>query len=168
MKNVDRICLFFFRLTVKSSNLQVQQTVFENPADSFKRAWFTLPDSFKIIWNPCQTVLNFFGFLFTPGLSWVLHWSSWERFVRKICHLMLVIMLQKGQLVLTQTHWNRHFLGGRTIIFVWRGFFIKMASIDSKYDSFIHFKIKFNSKDYSKSIYSGIFNSKKLLNNLFS
>ena len=45
---------------------EFQQTVFEKPADSFKRAWFTLPDSFKIIRNPCQTVLNFFGFLFSP------------------------------------------------------------------------------------------------------
>ena len=25
----------------------------------------------------------------------------------------------------------------------------KMANIDSKYDSFIHFTVKFNSKDYS-------------------
>ena len=39
----------------------------EKSADSFKRAWFTLPDSFKIIRNPCQTILNFFGFLFTPA-----------------------------------------------------------------------------------------------------
>ena len=29
------------------------------------------------------------------------------------------------------------------------GFSSKMANIDSKYDSFIHFTIKFNSKDYS-------------------
>ena len=36
----------------------------------------------------------------------------------------------------------------------------KMVNIDSKYDSFIHFMIKFNSKDYSISIFSGIFNSK--------
>jgi len=35
-----------------------------------------------------------------------------------------------------------------------------MANIDSKFDSFIHFTIKFNSKDYSKSIFSGIINSK--------
>ena len=28
-------------------------------------------------------------------------------------------------------------------------FSLKMANIDSKYDSFIHFTIKFNSKDYS-------------------
>ena len=48
---------------------EVQQTVFEKPADSFKVAWFALPDSFKITQNPCQTVLNFLGFLFTPGLK---------------------------------------------------------------------------------------------------
>ena len=36
-----------------------------------------------------------------------------------------------------------------------------MVNIDSKYDSFIHFTMKFNLKDYSKSIFSGIFNSKK-------
>ena len=31
-----------------------------------------------------------------------------------------------------------------------KGFFIKkMANTDSKYDSFIHFMVKFNSKDYS-------------------
>ena len=29
------------------------------------------------------------------------------------------------------------------------GFPLKMANIDSKYDSFIHFTVKFNSKDYS-------------------
>ena len=45
---------------------EIQQTVFENPADSFKLAWFTLPDSFKITRNPCQIVLIYFGFLFTP------------------------------------------------------------------------------------------------------
>merc|ERR1711884_507418 len=42
-----------------------------------------------------------------------------------------------------------------------KGFHKKMANIDSKYDSFIHFTIKFNSKDYSISFFSGIFNSKK-------
>ena len=41
------------------------------------------------------------------------------------------------------------------------GFSLKKANIDSKYDSFIHFTIKFNSKDYSISFFSGIFNSKK-------
>ena len=41
-----------------------------------------------------------------------------------------------------------------------KGFISKMANIDSKYDSFIHFTIKFNSKDYSISFFSGIFNSK--------
>ena len=35
-----------------------------------------------------------------------------------------------------------------------------MAYIDPKFDSFIHFTIKFNSKDYSKPIFSGIINSK--------
>ena len=61
-----------FPLSVKASNLhrkkvkEVQQTVFEKRADSFKPAWLTLPDSFQIPQNPCQTVLNFFGFLFTP------------------------------------------------------------------------------------------------------
>ena len=35
-----------------------------------------------------------------------------------------------------------------------------MAIIDSKYDLFIHFTIKFNSTDYSISFFSGIFNSK--------
>ena len=35
-----------------------------------------------------------------------------------------------------------------------------MANIDSKYDSFIHFLIKFNSKDYSITIFSGIFSLK--------
>ena len=37
----------------------------------------------------------------------------------------------------------------------------KMANVDSKYDSLIHFMIKFNSKDYSIQLFSGIFNSKK-------
>ena len=66
-----------FPLSVKSNNLhqkkvkEVQQTVFEKPADSFKPAWLTLPDSFKIPQNPCQTVLIFFGFLFTPALNMV-------------------------------------------------------------------------------------------------
>ena len=41
-----------------------------------------------------------------------------------------------------------------------RGFSSKMANIDSNYDSFIHFTIKFNSKDYLISFCSGIFNSK--------
>ena len=41
------------------------------------------------------------------------------------------------------------------------GFSSKMANIDSKYDSFIHFTEKFNSRDYSVSFFSGIFNSKK-------
>ena len=42
-----------------------------------------------------------------------------------------------------------------------KGFFIKkMAYTDSKYDSFIHFTVKFNSRDYSISFFSGIFNSK--------
>ena len=33
------------------------------------------------------------------------------------------------------------------------GFSLKMANIYSKYDSFIHFTIKFNSHDYSISIF---------------
>ena len=45
---------------------EIQQTVFEKAADSFKLSWFTLPDSFRIPQKPCQTALNFFGFLFTP------------------------------------------------------------------------------------------------------
>ena len=49
---------------------EVKQTVFEKPADSFKPALFALQDRFKITQNPCQTVLNFFGFLFTPGLPY--------------------------------------------------------------------------------------------------
>ena len=36
-----------------------------------------------------------------------------------------------------------------------------MANIESKYDSFIHFTIQFNAKDYSISFFSGIFISKK-------
>ena len=39
-----------------------------------------------------------------------------------------------------------------------RGFSSKTANIDSKYDSFFHFSIKFNSNDYSISIFLGIFN----------
>ena len=35
-----------------------------------------------------------------------------------------------------------------------------MANIDSKYDSFIHFTMKFNSKDYFIVNFAGIFNSK--------
>ena len=35
-----------------------------------------------------------------------------------------------------------------------------MVNIDSKFDLAIHFTIKFNSKDYSISLFSGIFNSK--------
>ena len=46
-------------------------------------------------------------------------------------------------------------------------FLSKMAHIDSKYDSFIHFTIKFNSKDYSISLFRNI-QFKKLFNNLFS
>jgi len=40
------------------------------------------------------------------------------------------------------------------------GFSSKMANNDSKFDSFIHFTIKFNSKNYWNSIFSGIINSK--------
>ena len=71
-QNVDRIRLYFLDLQsnqaiCNAKNVDgVQQTVLEKTADSFKLAWFTLPDSFKIIWNPCQTVLIFVGFLFTP------------------------------------------------------------------------------------------------------
>ena len=43
----------------------------------------------------------------------------------------------------------------------------KMAHIDPKYDSFIHFMIKFNSKDYSISIFFRNIQFKKLFNNLF-
>ena len=63
---------FIFSQTKQFStqkSLGSRQTVFEKPADSFKLAWFTLPDSFKIPWNSCQTVLIFFGFLFTPALN---------------------------------------------------------------------------------------------------
>ena len=44
-----------------------------------------------------------------------------------------------------------------------------MANIDSKYDSFIHFMIKFNSKDFSISFFSGIFifNSKSYSTTFF-
>ena len=42
----------------------------------------------------------------------------------------------------------------------------KMTNIDSKYDSFIHFTIKFNSKDYSITFFPGIFNSKNWFKNL--
>ena len=52
---------------------EVQQTEIEKLADSFKLTWFTLPDSFEIPRNPCQTVLIFFGFLFTPGR----HTTNW-------------------------------------------------------------------------------------------
>ena len=38
------------------------------------------------------------------------------------------------------------------------GFSLKMANIDSNYDSFIHFTVKFNSKDYSILFFLGIFN----------
>ena len=41
----------------------------------------------------------------------------------------------------------------------------KMANIDLKYDSSIHFTIKFNSKDYSIYFLSGIFNSKNWFKN---
>ena len=34
--------------------------------DNFKLAWFTLPDSFKIPQNPCQTVLIFSAFYSPP------------------------------------------------------------------------------------------------------
>ena len=34
-----------------------------------------------------------------------------------------------------------------------------MTNINSKYDSFIHFTVKFNSRDYSISFFSGIFNN---------
>ena len=43
----------------------------------------------------------------------------------------------------------------------------KMANIDSKYDSLIHFTIKFDSKDYSISIFFRKIQFKKLFNNLF-
>ena len=80
-----------FSFSVKQSNLQrkkvkkVQQTVLGKPADSFKLAWFTLPDSFKIARNPCQTVLNFFGFLFTPAVScYSISQSKWFCLTLKI------------------------------------------------------------------------------------
>ena len=52
---------------------EVQQMVFGKPADSFKLAWFTLPNSLKVPRNPCQTVLIFSGFLFTPGKERMSH-----------------------------------------------------------------------------------------------
>ena len=48
--------------------MELQQTVFEKPADSFKLAWYTLPDSFEIPWGPCQIILIFWAF-YSP-LSW--------------------------------------------------------------------------------------------------
>ena len=47
-------------------SLKVQPTVLEKPADSFKLARFTLPDSFKIIRHSCQTVLIFSAFYSPP------------------------------------------------------------------------------------------------------
>ena len=47
---------------------EVQQTVFGKPADSFE-----LPNSLKVLQNPCQTVLIFSGFLFTPGKERMSH-----------------------------------------------------------------------------------------------
>ena len=47
------------------------------------------------------------------------------------------------------------------------GFSSKIANIDSKYDSLIHFTIKFNLKDYSISFFSGIFNSKNYSTTFF-
>ena len=69
-QNVDEYASIFFTFSqIKQFATQKQFRKFnsEKPADSFKLAWFTLPDSFKIPRNPCQTVLNFFGFLFTPA-----------------------------------------------------------------------------------------------------
>jgi len=66
-QNVDEYASIFFTFSQIKQFATQKQTVFEKPADSFKLALFTLPDSFKIPRNPCQTVLNFFGFLFTPA-----------------------------------------------------------------------------------------------------
>ena len=53
----------FFRLTVKSSNLQRKNTFLKSNRQYLKnqQTFLIAPDS------PCQTVLNFFGFLFTPA-----------------------------------------------------------------------------------------------------
>ena len=47
-------------------------------------------------------------------------------------------------------------------------FLSKIENIDSIHDSFIHFTIKFNSKDYLITFFSGIFNSKYHSITLFS
>ena len=75
---IEYASIFSTNIQIKqfATQKRVQQTVFEKQADSFKRAWFTLPDSFKIIWNPCHTVLNFFGFLFTPAAWWFHGWTE--------------------------------------------------------------------------------------------
>ena len=69
-QNVDQYASIFLTFSqikqFAKKKLEVQQTVFGKPADSFKLAWFTLPDSFKIPQNPCQTVLSIFG---TPELQ---------------------------------------------------------------------------------------------------
>ena len=53
----------FFQLTVKSSNLQHKNTFLKS-----NRQYLKNQQTFLItLDSPCQTVLNFFGFLFTPA-----------------------------------------------------------------------------------------------------
>ena len=52
-----------------------QQTVIEKPADSFKLAWFTLPDSFKLPENQFWFFLAFYSPL-SRGVPWVIYHDS--------------------------------------------------------------------------------------------
>ena len=65
-QNVDKFSLFVsLSLSFKSSNLQRKKS-FWSPTDSiwntdsFKLAWFTLPDSFQKSPYECQTILDLF------------------------------------------------------------------------------------------------------------
>ena len=83
---------------------EVQKTEIEKLADSFKLAWFTLPDSFKIPRNPCQTVLNFFGFLFTPVIE-TIEKNIVLSFKSKVCQTSyLVIIQEEGEVLVADVH----------------------------------------------------------------
>ena len=109
-QNVDRDASIFYTFSqikqfatlikFRKSNrqhLKNKQTV--------KLAWLTLSASFEIAQIPCQTVLNFFDFLFTPVVFWSIKQKNhllilanlqdickyvWS-FMRDFCHMAFAI-----------------------------------------------------------------------------
>ena len=113
-QNVDEYAsiIFTFRQIKKFATVkEVQQTVIEKPADSYKRAWFTLPDSFKIPWTPCQTVLHFFGFLFTPVLMYRPSWIC--------CYMKIGWFFNLGPHPTLHASWRRGWLSGCALGISW-------------------------------------------------